>query len=172
MTAIAAIDLQEASEHPHIPTLSQLSLWVDAALKAALHDMKKHEQEYELTIRVVDEEESQSLNSQYRGKDNPTNVLSFPFEAPAEIELDLLGDLVICAPVVGKEATEQSKEEIAHWAHMVIHGTLHLQGYDHIEDEEAEAMEALEVKILSALGFPDPYTEVIEDGTIAHHDTA
>ena len=134
--------------------------------------MKKHEQEYELTIRVVDEEESQSLNSQYRGKDNPTNVLSFPFEAPAEIELDLLGDLVICAPVVGKEATEQSKEEIAHWAHMVIHGTLHLQGYDHIEDEEAEAMEALEVKILSALGFPDPYTEVIEDGTIAHHDTA
>ncbi|KZZ36179.1 rRNA maturation RNase YbeY [Oleiphilus sp. HI0086] len=172
MTAIAAIDLQEASEHPHIPTLSQLSLWVDAALKASLHDRKKHEQEYELTVRIVDKEESRSLNSQYRGKDKPTNVLSFPFEAPAEIELNLLGDLVICAPVVAKEAAEQSKQEIAHWAHMVVHGTLHLQGYDHIEDDEADMMEALEVKILAELGFPDPYTEIVEDDTIANHDTA
>jgi probable rRNA maturation factor len=160
MTAIAAIDLQEASEHTNIPTLSQLSTWVDAALSFSIDDKAEHEQEFELTIRIVDEEESQALNSQYRGKDKPTNVLSFPFEAPAEIELNLLGDLVICAPIVAQEASEQSKKEIAHWAHMVIHGTLHLQGYDHIEDEEAEEMEALEVKILSKLGYPDPYTEL------------
>lgn len=172
MTAIAAIDLQEASEHSNIPTLSQLSLWVDAALAMSLQDQQEHEQEYELTIRVVDEEESQSLNSQYRGKDKPTNVLSFPFEAPAEIELNLLGDLVICAPIVAQEAKEQSKKEIAHWAHMVIHGTLHLQGYDHIEDEEADEMEALEIKILDKLGFPDPYTELTEDDTIADNETA
>ena len=172
MTAIAAIDLQEASEHQPIPTLSQLSLWVDAALQATLHDKKKHEQEYELTVRIVDEEESQTLNRQYRSKDKPTNVLSFPFEAPAEIELNLLGDLVICAPVVAREAEEQSKQEIAHWAHMVIHGTLHLLGYDHIEDQEADVMEALEVSILSKLGFPDPYTELLDNDTIENHDTA
>jgi probable rRNA maturation factor len=172
MTAIADIDLQEASEHPNLPTLSQLSKWVDAALRLSRSEQDSHEQEYELTIRIVDEEESQELNSQYRGKDKPTNVLSFPFEAPAEIELNLLGDLVICAPVVAKEAVEQSKPEIAHWAHMVIHGTLHLQGYDHIEDDEAEVMENLEIKILSQLGYPNPYTEIEEDGTIADHDTA
>jgi probable rRNA maturation factor len=172
MTAIATIDLQEASEHELLPSLSQLSLWVDAAIKAALHDKAKHEQEFELTIRIVDEDESESLNSQYRGKNKPTNVLSFPFEAPAEIELDLLGDLVICAPVVAREAKEQSKPEIAHWAHMVVHGTLHLQGYDHIEDDEADAMEALEVSILASLGFPDPYIEIDEDNTIRNQKTA
>jgi probable rRNA maturation factor len=149
---VAIIDLQIASEHPRCPSPSQLKLWVESALqKASKYD------ELELTIRIVDEKESQSLNKQYRGKDMPTNVLSFPFEAPAQIELNLLGDLVICAPTVSKEAHEQTKPEISHWAHMVVHGTLHLQGYDHIEDDEAEAMEALEIKILTTLGFPNPY---------------
>ena len=149
----ATIDLQEASEHPHCPTLSQLTSWVDAALSRAA----ENKQESEITIRIVDENESQSLNKQYRGKDKPTNVLSFPFEAPAQIELDLLGDLVICAPIVEKEAKEQEKPELAHWAHMVVHGTLHLLGYDHVDDKEADEMEALEVNILQSLGFNDPY---------------
>jgi len=149
----ATIDLQEASEHPHCPTLSQLTSWVDAALSRAA----ENKQESEITIRIVDESESQSLNKQYRGKNKPTNVLSFPFEAPAQIELDLLGDLVICAPIVEKEAKEQEKPELAHWAHMVVHGTLHLLGYDHVDDKEADEMEALEVNILQYLGFNDPY---------------
>ena len=149
MTA-AIIDLQVASEHPRYPTPTQLKLWVERALQGASDTQ-------ELTIRIVDKEESQSLNTQYRDKHKPTNVLSFPFEAPVEIELNLLGDLVICAPIVSDEAEEQGKSEISHWAHMVVHGTLHLQGYDHIEDDEAEAMEALEIKILTSLGFPNPY---------------
>lgn len=151
MTA-AIIDLQIASEHPRCPSPSQLKSWVEAALQS-----KQPDDEQELTIRIVDEKESHSLNKQYRDKDKATNVLSFPFEAPAQIDLNLLGDLVICAPIVSNEATEQTKPEISHWAHMIVHGTLHLQGYDHIEDDEAEAMEALEIKILSTLGFPNPY---------------
>ena len=93
----------------------------------------------------------------------PTNVLSFPFEAPPGIELPLLGDLIICRQVVEQEAEEQGKTVEAHWAHMVVHGTLHLLGYDHIEDEEAEEMEALEAEIMLALGYPDPYISEKED---------
>ena len=111
----------------------------------------------EITIRLVDSDESQQLNNQYRGKDKPTNVLSFPFEVPTGIELDLLGDLVICAPVIAAEAIEQNKSENAHWAHMVIHGCLHLLGYDHINDQEAEEMEALEIALLAKLNIADPY---------------
>jgi len=151
MTA-AIIDLQIASEHPRCPSASQFKLWVESALQ----NSSKHE-EQELTIRIVDEKESLSLNKQYRDKEKPTNVLSFPFEAPPQVELNLLGDLVICAPIVSNEAKEQTKLEISHWAHMVVHGTLHLQGYDHIEDDEAEAMEALEIEVLTTLGFPNPY---------------
>lgn len=113
----------------------------------------------ELTIRIVDEKESAELNQQYRHKSGSTNVLSFPFESPAEIELNLLGDLIICADVVKRQAKEQQKNELAHWAHMVVHGTLHLLGYDHITDEEAAIMENKEIKILSQLGYPDPYRE-------------
>jgi len=111
----------------------------------------------EVTIRIVDNDESRELNNQYRDKDKPTNVLSFPFEAPAGITVPLAGDLVICAPVVEQEAREQSKDAVAHWAHMVVHGMLHLQGYDHIEDNEAEVMEALEIRLLAQLGFANPY---------------
>jgi len=151
MTA-AIIDLQIASEHPRSPSPSQFKQWVESALQNTIKD-----EEQELTIRIVDEKESQSLNKQYRDKDKPTNVLSFPFEAPPQIDLNLLGDLVICAPIVSNEAIEQKKSEISHWAHMVVHGTLHLQGYDHFENDEAEAMEALEIEILTTLGFPNPY---------------
>jgi probable rRNA maturation factor len=101
-----------------------------------------------VTVRLVDEAESRELNHTYRGKDKPTNVLSFPFEAPPGLELPLLGDLVICRQVVEAEAVEQGKPLMAHWAHMVVHGSLHLLGYDHIEDEEAEEMEQLERDIM------------------------
>jgi probable rRNA maturation factor len=114
----------------------------------------------EITIRFVDEKESAELNEQYRHKTGSTNVLSFPFEAPAEVELDLLGDLIICSDVVRKQASEQKKEELAHWAHMVVHGTLHLLGYDHLTDDEAAKMEKKETQILSQLGYSDPYREI------------
>ncbi|MBY5992728.1 rRNA maturation RNase YbeY [Ferrimonas balearica] len=145
------LDLQLAVEADALPDEAQLNRW--AAL--ALADRP----EAELTIRITDEAESQQLNRDYRGKDKPTNVLSFPFEAPPGIELPLLGDLVICAAVVAREAEEQSKAPMDHWAHMVIHGCLHLIGYDHIDDEDAEQMEALERQLLAQLGIADPYQE-------------
>ena len=110
-----------------------------------------------MTVRIVDETESQQLNFDYREKDKPTNVLSFPFQCPPGIELPLLGDLVICAGVVAQEATEQNKSLDAHWAHMVVHGSLHLLGFDHINDDDAAQMEAEEVTILQQLGFTNPY---------------
>ncbi len=145
------LDLQLATQAQDLPSQAQLEAWVTAALQGAGRE------ETELTIRIVDDAESQALNSQYRGKDKPTNVLSFPFEAPPGIALPLLGDLVICAPVVAQEAQEQGKTLAAHWAHMVIHGTLHLLGYDHIKDQDAERMEAKETALLDSLGYPDPY---------------
>ncbi|MDH5518327.1 MAG: rRNA maturation RNase YbeY [Gammaproteobacteria bacterium] len=115
----------------------------------------------QVTLRVVDEEESADLNEAYRGKNKPTNVLSFPMDMPAEfldvLDLVMLGDLVVCASVVSDEARQQGKTEKAHWAHMLVHGMLHLQGYDHISDADAETMEKLEIKLLSQLGFDDPY---------------
>lgn len=149
------LDLQIATENPQLPSEEQLQGWANAALQS--------DEEYELTIRLVDEAESQELNATYRQKDKPTNVLSFPFEAPPEIELNLLGDLVICVPVVIHEAQEQGKTEEAHWAHMVVHGTLHLQGFDHIEDDEAEVMEALETNILTEMGYPAPYEDMQQE---------
>lgn len=148
------VDLQIASEAEALPGEQAFKRWVTSALNNAPEYSAK---EAELSIRIVDQAESQSLNHEYRGKDKPTNVLSFPFESPEHIELSLLGDLIICAPVVANEAAEQSKTLQAHWAHMVVHGVLHLLGYDHIEDDEAEEMEALETQILSQLGFSDPY---------------
>lgn len=146
------IDLQIASENvENLPTLEQFTLWATQAVRA-------ENVELEITIRIVDEAESHELNLTYRGKDRPTNILSFPFECPEEVELPLLGDLVICRQVVEKEAVEQGKPLLAHWAHMVVHGSLHLLGYDHIEDDEAEEMEALETRIMQGLGFDDPYS--------------
>ena len=121
--------------------------------------MLPFQEEAEVTIRLVDEAESNQLNLTYRGKDKPTNVLSFPFECPPGVELPLLGDLIICRQVVEREANEQNKPLLAHWAHMVVHGSLHLLGYDHIDDEEAEEMEALEVEFMQALGYDNPYQD-------------
>ncbi|EKE67614.1 rRNA maturation RNase YbeY [Gallaecimonas xiamenensis] len=145
------LDLQLASKAKDIPSQEQFELWVGKALAGSGRD------ETELTVRIVDEEEGLELNSTYRGRDYATNVLSFPFEVPDGIELPLLGDLVICAAVVAKEAAEQNKALAAHWAHLVIHGTLHLLGYDHIKDEDAEQMESKEIALLQDLGYPDPY---------------
>lgn len=145
------LDLQIATEDElKLPTEAQLNAWLNAVVK-------RFQDSAEVTIRIVDNTESQQLNNDYRGKDKPTNVLSFPFEVPEGIELDLLGDLIICKQVVEREAKEQQKPLTAHWAHMVIHGTLHLLGYDHIIDEEAEEMEGLETEIMLELEFEDPY---------------
>ena len=145
------IDLQIACEQETgLPTVEQIEQWATAAVQP-------QSDEVEMTVRIVDEAESHELNLNYRGKDRPTNVLSFPFECPDEVELPLLGDLVICRQVVEREAQEQDKPAMAHWAHMVVHGSLHLLGYDHIEDDEAEEMESLETQIMTGLGFADPY---------------
>ena len=145
------IDLQIACEQESgLPTAEQIEQWATAAVQP-------QSDEVEMTVRIVDEPESHELNLNYRGKDRPTNVLSFPFECPDEVELPLLGDLVICRQVVEREAQEQEKPLMAHWAHMVVHGSLHLLGYDHIEDDEAEEMESLETQIMTGLGFADPY---------------
>jgi len=145
------IDLQIACEQETgLPTAEQIEQWATAAVQP-------QSDEVEMTVRIVDEAESHELNLNYRGKDRPTNVLSFPFECPDEVELPLLGDLVICRQVVEREAQEQDKPVMAHWAHMVVHGSLHLLGYDHIEDDEAEEMESLETQIMTELGFADPY---------------
>ena len=125
--------------------------------------MENHRSEAEISLLIVDETEGAELNRQWRGKDGPTNVLSFPSDLPAELNLPLLGDLIICAPVVEKEAMAQKKSLDAHWAHMVVHGTLHLLGYDHVVDAEAQEMEALETRILKQLGYPDPYQELPQE---------
>lgn len=151
------LDIQiadEVSDHSQLPDEQDLFTWAAAALsdRCSLDAP-------ELTIRLVANAESQQLNHDYRGKNAPTNVLSFPFEAPLEVPLPLLGDLIIAVDVVAQEAMEQHKSHRAHWAHMVIHGCLHLLGYDHIKDEEAEIMENLECDIVTRLGFDDPYCD-------------
>lgn len=145
------LDFQLASNASGIPSEAQFQQWLDAAVTP-------FQDNAEVTIRIVDEAESQQLNFDYREKDKPTNVLSFPFQQPPGIEeLPLLGDLVICAQVVEREANEQNKPLAAHWAHMVVHGCLHLLGFDHITEDEAQEMEAEEIQILADLGFPNPY---------------
>ena len=146
------IDVQVAGGRSGLPGVAKFRHWARAALLGRRRDA-------ELTIRIVDAAESQALNRRYRGKDKPTNVLSFPAELPEDLGLPLLGDVVICREVVEGEAAAQGKAPDAHWAHMVIHGVLHLLGYDHETDEEACAMEALETGIMAELGWPDPYGE-------------
>jgi probable rRNA maturation factor len=136
-----------------IPAPASFRRWVEAALKGA-----RRRKATEVAIRIVDAEEGQALNLQYRGRDYATNVLSFEADLPPGVNLPLIGDLVICAPVVAREAAEQGKKANDHWAHLTIHGTLHLLGYDHIVDAEAEAMETLETRVLAGLGIADPYT--------------
>ncbi len=146
------ISIQNASAETTIPDELSFHRWAAAALKPHCDDA-------ELCIRVVDREESQQLNLQYRKKDKPTNVLSFPTNLSDEVKdiHPVLGDLVVCAPVVKQEAETQKKQLEAHWAHMTIHGVLHLLGYDHQKNTEAEKMEALEIELLQQLGFSNPY---------------
>ncbi|UVL66344.1 rRNA maturation RNase YbeY [Pseudomonas sp. B21-031] len=154
------LDLQRATDAT-APDDAAFRRWCELALRQRSADS-------EMTIRLVDEAEGRELNHTYRHKDYATNVLSFPADVPDDLlDIPLLGDLVICVAVVEREAAEQGKTLEAHWAHLVIHGCLHLLGYDHIDDEEAEEMEALERELLAELGHPDPYADD-EDETITH----
>ncbi len=146
------LDIQRIHQTENLPTDNQFSEWVSAALF-------DENQDSEIVIRIVDEDESAVLNQQYRKKQGPTNILSFPFDPPKSIDLNLLGDLVICASVVEREAQQQNKISSDHWAHITIHGILHLQGFDHIEEREAEAMEAQEITILHSLNLNNPYLQ-------------
>jgi probable rRNA maturation factor len=143
------IDVQFAVETNDLPGAGQLRSWAQSAMLSAAAGA-------EVTIRVVDEAESAELNTTYRHKTGATNVLSFCYDAPVA-DIAVLGDLVICAPVVAREAAQQHKSIEAHWAHMVVHGMLHLQGYDHENEQDAQRMEAEEIRILSGLGYDNPY---------------
>jgi probable rRNA maturation factor len=146
------VDLQVAYEG-QVPEQGLFQKWAEAALQEDVTE------DCELSIRLVEVKESAELNNTYRGKTGPTNVLSFPFDSPIPMEPKLLGDLVICVPIVEKEALEQAKELEHHWAHLVVHGCLHLLGYDHIEDDQAEEMEAFEIEILQILTIDNPYLD-------------
>jgi probable rRNA maturation factor len=140
------ISTQKADRKTPIPALKQLRAWADYTLT------QQKVRHGELCIRVVTEKESAQLNKRYRHKNGPTNVLSFPGDT------FVIGDIVICAAVVNREASAQGKTRAAHWAHMVVHGSLHLLGFDHLRQQDASKMEAEEVKILRKLGFANPYS--------------
>jgi probable rRNA maturation factor len=143
------VEVQRESAGP-VPDDAAFLRWVSAALAGRRETAT-------VSLRVVDAEEGRALNARWRGRDAPTNVLSFPAALPEELDLPLLGDLVLCTPVVRREAAEQGKQEADHWAHLVVHGVLHLLGMDHQDDAEAEAMEAAEREVLAGLGIADPY---------------
>ena len=149
------ISVQYAMAAEGMPDENAIRHWATLALQQG-------REAAELSVRVVDTAEITALNRQYRGKDSATNVLSFPFEGMAGVESALLGDVVICAPVMAAEAVQQGKALDAHWAHMVIHGVLHLQGYDHHADAGAQRMEALESQLLARLGYPDPWEPAVQ----------
>lgn len=166
------VDVLYASNQANLPEQNMLSRWVKAALDGHNYINNKSKsggdkeeieiRSWELSIRIIDEVEAQQLNEKWRQRPYPTNVLSFPiamdsFESLPGIEISLLGDIVICAPLVAREAAAQKKSLYAHWAHLVIHGTLHLLGYDHISDSQARTMESLEIRVLHDLGYPNPY---------------
>ena len=156
-----SIYIQLATDKTLAPKKSLLRKWAKQALNKKIESA-------EVTIRIVDREEMTTLNSTYRQKQGPTNVLSFPFTLPEEIEIDIpiLGDIVVCAEVVNHEAQEQQKSQESHWAHMIIHGVFHLLGYDHETDNDAAVMESLEIETMQALGFANPY----ETGEHTCHD--
>lgn len=149
------ITIQNVTQHS-VPNDAQFETWVTAVLQTV-------DTTAEITVRIVDEAESAELNQRYRNKSGPTNVLSFLID-PGTDDTPLFGDIVLCAPLVTQEATEQAKPELAHWAHLTIHGCYHLLGYDHQTDAEAAEMEALETQTLIALGFGDPYGDIHHDG--------
>jgi probable rRNA maturation factor len=148
-----AVEVQNVVDDKGVPSARELARWA----KTAFRGVPGAPGSAEMTIRIVGEAEARELNSRYRHADRATNVLSFPFEDPPGVETGILGDVVICAPVVAREAMDQNKGVREHWAHMVVHGVLHLLGHDHDNDSDAEIMEALEDDIMRALGFPGPY---------------
>ncbi len=151
---MSCLDIQVASSADNLPTEAQFQYWIDAVSKEKLNHS-------EIVIRIVDEDEMIEFNQQYRKINGSTNILSFPFEAPENVESHLLGDLLVCAPVIEQESLLQNKELEHHWAHMIVHGVLHLLGYDHLNDSEAEEMENLEVQILKTININNPYLEKI-----------
>lgn len=148
-----SVEIQTIFESAGQPNEQQMQQWIDTALADVNRDT-------EIVVRIVDESESAELNEQYRHKQGATNILSFPVEIPEGIDLNLLGDLVICAPVLEQEAQQQDKPLTHHWAHIIIHGVLHLLGYNHLDDEEAEEMESKEIALLQQLNIPNPYQQV------------
>lgn len=149
--------VERATQAPGLPDDATIARWVEAALAGVRPDAA-------LGMRIVDAAEGAELNARYRRREGPTNVLSFPADPadlPPGVGLDLLGDLVLCAPVVAEEARAQGKPVVAHWAHLVVHGVLHLLGYDHEEDAQAERMETREREVLAALGIADPYAPAL-----------
>lgn len=146
----SGVEVQRACAASGVPPPATLVKWAEAALDGRSDGTR-------MTVRVVDEAEGARLNERYRGRSGPTNVLAFGFDAPEVPSVGILGDVVVCAPVAAREAVEHSKRLDAHWAHLVVHGTLHLLGYDHDEPGSAREMEALEREILHRLGYPDPY---------------
>lgn len=146
------LELQIVSESLLIPTQTQFQLWIDTVLKNIDDDI-------ELVVRVIDEPEMIQYNEQYRHKQGATNILSFPFEVPDGIDSHLLGDLLVCAAVLEKESTEQNKSLADHWAHIIMHGVLHLLGYDHVNDDDAEEMELLEIQFLQTININNPYED-------------
>lgn len=159
MNAVLYIDRDESVE---APSDDEFSRWANAALETTIPLTENSRTDVpELSIYVCDEAQMTLLNAQYRGKTGSTNVLSFPADISPDVTTGLLGDIVICANVVSREAQEQQKAENSHWAHMTVHGILHLLGFDHVEDAEAQVMEALETTVLMQLGYPAPYESPI-----------
>ena len=159
------VDIQLADGSTKTPDAQQIRGWVAAVFTTL------ERSPLALTVRVVGEEEMTKLNQRHRGRNQPTNVLSFPIEPLPGMGRDLLGDVVICGPVVDREAAIQHKLPMSHWAHMVVHGMLHLFGYDHESDQEATAMETLEKSVLKGLGYSDPYQGEHDSGTNSHAQT-
>ncbi len=160
MTAAVTIDVQVASSVESVPDERSIHSWIEEVISSS---GSRGESSREISVRVVDEEEGRALNNQFRQHDKATNVLSFPAVSAGESGLppelsQSLGDIVICGPVVEREAAEQDKEVASHWAHLLVPGTLHLLGFDHDTDADADAMEKLETKILAARGIANPYT--------------
>lgn len=149
MAVIIELSISDEVDAAALPSEEDFQQWAQPCYPG--------EDEAVVSLQIVSSDEMQELNKTYRAKDQPTNVLSFPMELPEEVGINILGDLALCAAVIDAEAKQQGKQPVAHWAHMLVHGMLHLQGYDHIEDDEADAMEAREVEIMKALGFENPY---------------